>query len=298
MLFNEIYGKYYQTVAAILREAVNGELTRKKLNQLVQDKAFGESLLTIPEALTSGQWPLLDPDMGTPLEAPPHTPLTTLQKRWLKALLLDPKIRLFDVDDTGLEDVEPLFRPEWLVYYDRYSDGDAFDDPEYIRHFHTIRQALKEQKQLEITFRDAKGNLHHTKVSPQYLEYSEKDDRFRLAAEGFRPWMINLSRIEDCRLLNDAAYTSGQVLRNTQTVTMVLTDERNALERVLLHFSHLEKETEKLDGMHYRITLHYDENDAAELLIRILSFGPVLEVIEPEAFKERIRDRLQKQSFY
>ena len=57
MLFSEIYGKYYQTVAAILREAVNGGLTRKKLNRIVQDKAFGESLLTIPEALTSGQWP-------------------------------------------------------------------------------------------------------------------------------------------------------------------------------------------------------------------------------------------------
>ena len=298
MLFSEIYGKYYQTVAAILREAVNGDLTRKKLNRIVQDRAFGESLLTIPEALTSGQWPLLDSDMETPLEAPPQTPLTALQKRWLKALLLDPKIRLFDVDDTGLKDVEPLFRPEWLVYYDRYTDGDDFDDPEYIRRFQIIREALKEQKQLEITFRDAKGNHHHTKVSPQYLEYSEKDDRFRLAAEGFRAWTINLSRIEDCRLLNDAAYTTGQVLRNTQTVTMVLTDERNALERVLLHFSHLEKETEKLDDMHYRIILHYDENDAAELLIRILSFGPVLEVIEPEAFKERIRDRLQKQSFY
>lgn len=297
MLFSEIYGKYYLTVATILREAVNGELTRKKLNRIVQDKAFGESLLTIPEALTSGQWPLLDSDMETPLEAPPHTPLTTLQKRWLKALLLDPKIRLFDVDDTGLKDVEPLFRPEWLVYFDRYTDGDAFDDPEYIRHFHIIREALREQKQLEITFRDAKGNLHHTKVSPQYLEYSEKDDRFRLAAEGFRAWMINLSRIEECRLLNDAAYTSGQVLRNTQSVTMLLTDERNALERVLLHFSHLEKETEKLDDMHYRITLHYDEKDVTELLIRILSFGPVLEVKEPETFKNYIRDRLQKQYF-
>ena len=31
MLFHEIYGSYYQTVCAILREAGNGELT-KKLN--------------------------------------------------------------------------------------------------------------------------------------------------------------------------------------------------------------------------------------------------------------------------
>lgn len=295
MLFSEIYGKYYQAVACILREAAEGSLTRKRLNQIVQEEAFGESLMTIPDALLSGQWPLLNVEMETPLASPPRMPLTMLQKQWLKALLLDPRIRLFDVDDTGLENIEPLFRQEWICYYDRYSDGDPFEEPAYIQNFRTIRRALQEKKQLEIYFHDAKGNLHHTKVSPQYLEYSEKDDRFRLAAEGFRPWMINLSRVQECRILDEAAFTTGQVLRNTQIVTLELTDERNALERVLLHFSHLEKEVKKLDEAHYQVTLHYDEKDETELLIRILSFGPQLTVISPTHFREKIRDRLGKQ---
>lgn len=40
-------------------------------------------------------------------------------------------------------------------------------------------------------------------------------------------------------------------------LVLELTDERNALKRVMLHFSHLEKETERLDDTHYRITLFY-----------------------------------------
>lgn len=295
MLFSEIYGRYYQTVAVILQEAVEGTLTRKQLNQIVQQEAFGESLMTIPDALLSGQWPLLNKEMETSLASPPQMPLTTLQKRWLKALLQDSRIRLFDVDDSGLENVEPLFQQEWLCYYDRYTDGDPFDDPVYIRNFQTISRAFHEKKQLEVFFHDARGNLHHTKVSPQYLEYSEKDDRFRLAAEGYRPLIINLSRMTECRILEETAYTSGQSLRNTQTVTLELSDERNALERVLLHFSHLEKEVKKLDDTHYQITLHSDWKDETELLIRILSFGPQLKVTAPEGFQERIRDRLRKQ---
>lgn len=53
-------------------------------------------------------WPLIRADYSTPLENPPTMPLTTLQKRWLKAILSDPRIQLFDPPMEGLEDVEPL----------------------------------------------------------------------------------------------------------------------------------------------------------------------------------------------
>ena len=99
---------------------------------------------------------------------------------------------------------------------------------------------------------------------PFHLEYSAKDDTFPPA------------RI--CEL------------------TMLLHDERNGLERVLLHFSHFEKETLHLDDHLYQIKLLYDKNDETELLIRVLSFGPILEVVAPSSFVSLIQDRLQKQS--
>ena len=76
---------------------------------------------------------------------------------------------------------------------------------------------------------------------------------------------------------------------------MELTDERDTLSRVLLHFSHLEKETTRLDDTHYRVTLHYDRNDETEMLIRILSFGPTVRVTEPEHLRQRLRERLMMQ---
>ena len=36
MLFSEVYGTYYNVIAAVLSEAVAGTLTRQRLNALVQ----------------------------------------------------------------------------------------------------------------------------------------------------------------------------------------------------------------------------------------------------------------------
>ena len=124
MLFNEVYGAYYNAVAAILSEAVKGEVTDKRIYEIVRDKAFSESVLTIPAALKDGAWPLIAKDGSTPIKHEPKMPLTELQRRWLKALLSDPRIKLFVIDETGLEDVEPLYKPDVFVYFDRYSDGD------------------------------------------------------------------------------------------------------------------------------------------------------------------------------
>jgi len=52
---------------------------------------------------------------------------------------------------------------------------------------------------------------------------------------------------------------------------------------------------EKQDDLHYRILVTYNEEDETEMLIRLLSFGPVVKVRSPEDFVMKIRDRLIKQ---
>ena len=295
MVFHEIYSSYYLVTAAILREAVHNTLTGKKLNALVQKHAFSESLLTIPDSLKSERWRLLHKDFTTPLEEEPSMLLTLQEKRWLKALLLDPRIQLFEPDMKGLEDVEPLFTPDMIVYYDRYTNGDNYKDPDYIRHFKAVLQALREKCDLYVSFHSGQNTNLKLVVTPYYLEYSEKDDRFRLIAAGRRKrWAINLSRITECEL----AYTGEPaVLRDgsKDTVTFELEDRRNTMERVLLHFSHLEKETKRLDETHYRVTLKYDRQDETEMVIRILSFGSAVRVTEPDHFIDLLRERIEKQ---
>ena len=298
MIFSEIYGSYFKAVSAILAKAVDGVLTERELTRTVLANAFGESLITIPAKLTDGSWPLLTKDYGTPLRHKPHMPLTTLEKQWLKALLLDPRVRLFDPSEEGLEDVEPLFTPGQFVYFDRYADGDDFTDPAYIAHFRLILQAMHEKRKLRVRFHGHRGTRQSYLCIPYKLEYSSKDDKFRLLT-GYKGWplTVNLSRIDSVQLLDlwdESEYRLPQ--EREATLVMELLDIRNALERTMLHFSDLEKETERIGDRRYRITLRYRQGDETEILIRILSFGPVLKVIEPEGMVAQIRDRLAKQS--
>ena len=297
MIFSEIYGTYFKAVSAILSKAVDGVLTERELTRTVLENAFGESLVTIPAKLTDGSWPLLTDDFGTPLRHKPHTPLTLLEKQWLKALLLDPRVRLFAPSCAGLEDVEPLFTPDQFVYFDRYADGDPYDDPRYIEHFRMILRAMHEKRKLRVRLHGQRGNRQSYVCIPYKLEYSSKDDKFRLiTGSRNKPLTVNLSRIDSVHLLEP--WSEEEYRRPSEReeeLVMELYDSRNALERAMLHFSDLEKETERMDDRRYRITLHYRQGDETEILIRILSFGPVLKVLEPESMVAQIRERLVKQ---
>ena len=300
MLFSEIYGSYFNVVAAVLSEASAACLTDKRMTELIQDKAFAESTLSIPAALKKETWPLLDKELNTVIQHSPTMPLTELQKRWLKALLQDPRIALFNPDTTGLVDVEPLYKPGTFVLFDQYNDGDPYEDENYIACFRTVLQSIREKRMLRIRFRGHTGIRHSLVCMPYRLEYSAKDDKFRLQSRGKRNiHTINLARVRSCELLEEYDADSMQIPQERMCeLTMLLHDERNALERVLLHFSHFEKETLKLDHQLYQIKLRYDKDDETELLIRVLSFGPMLEVVSPTAFIELIRERLNKQCSY
>lgn len=297
MLFSEVYGTYYNVIADVLSEAVSGTLTQERLYEIVQEKAFGESTLTIPANLRNGTWLLLTEDLKTPLRHKPTMPLTTLQKRWMKTLLQDPRIRLFGMDDTGLEDIEPLFPMDAIVYYDRYTDGDPYDNPRYIENFRAVLAAIREKRLLRVRFTSRLGERRSWVCRPMRLEYSAKDDKFRLiAAGGRRPTSLNIARIRSVTLLEPYDPEKQTDSRpRTDVLILEVADERNALERVMLHFSHFEKQAEQIDERHYRLTLHYDRDDETELLIRVLSFGPMVKAVAPERFISLIRERLQKQ---
>ena len=297
MIFSEVYGSYFKAVSAILAKAEEGNLTERELTRTVLETAFGESLITIPAKLTSGSWPLLKKDFTTPLRHTPHTPLTTLEKQWLKALLLDPRVRLFSPSEEGLEDVEPLFTPDQFVYFDRYTDGDDFTDTKYIEHFQLILRALREKRRLRVRFHGHRGTRNSYLCIPYRLEYSSKDDKFRLiTGSRSKALTVNLSRIDSVHILDPWEENEYSLPREREkALVMDLFDSRNALERAMLHFSDLEKETERIDDKRYRITLHYRQGDETEILIRILSFGPVLKVIEPASMVSQIRERLTKQ---
>ena len=85
------------------------------------------------------------------------------------------------------------------------------------------------------------------------------------------------------------------MLSQIKTVEFELVDERNALERVLLHFAHFEKQAERLEANKYKVTVKYEKDDETEMVIRILSFGPMVKVTAPQHFVDLIKERLISQ---
>ncbi len=45
----------------------------------------------------------------------------------------------------------------------------------------------------------------------------------------------------------------------------ILKDQRNALERVLLHFAHFEKRAKKIDDERYSVMVNYDKEDETKI---------------------------------
>ena len=299
MLFNEIYGLYYNTVSKILSKAIDNNLKNEDIEKIIRENAFNESNLIIPRLLKENKWLLLDENYKTPIKNKPDRPMTILEKRWLKSILIDKRVKLFmDISPDILEDIKPLFTEDDYVLFDKYNDGDPYESEEYIYNFRKILSAIKSNSSLLLSYFNRKNILNKAIVKPEKLEYSEKDDKFRLVTSGCSYLrLVRLSKIKYCKILTDYKLNNNHFMPkdNKENIIIELTDYRNALERVMIHFSHFEKEAERVSYNKYRIKIYYDSSDRTEMVIRILSFGPFVKVIEPESFIDLIKERLKKQ---
>lgn len=293
MLFNEIYSAYYNTISKILSSVLEGKNDDETLRKIVEQNAFYDSVLTILPSLREERWQLLAGNT-TPIKNPPDTPVSTLEKRWLKAVLQDERIKLFGVKIEGLEDVKPLFTYEDYIVYDKYADGDPYDDENYVRLFRFILSAIREKKSLEVVMKNAYDKKRTIVCLPLKMEYSEKDDKFRVivALDG-KTIVVNMARIIDVKY-SDKEISKGGV-RQQRVLKLRIIDDRNTLERVMLHFAHFEKSTVKTGEKEYLADVKYDIADEPEMVMRVLAFGPMVEVIAPDSVRKTIIKKLKRQ---
>ncbi len=317
-LFSEIYGAYFRTAGRILSA---GTISAKEIQCMIQEEAFRDSMLFLPQKLmpdTPESWGLLRKREDSTLERVTHSAppsfLTLLQKRWLKSKLTDPKMQLFlsDAELAALEeqlgDVQPLYPAEIFRYFDRFGDGDPYDDPHYRRIFRMVLEAMARQETAAVDYISGSGKALQGVFLPLRMEYSRKNDKFRvLCCRAGRhgtggTGVLNIGRITDIRM-------TGRQLRNApppeevlsqrrcrEPVQVLVSGERNGIERFLMEFSAYEKHTE-WDAEHGRcmVQLWYDTQDETEVLIRLLGFGPVLEILGPPAFRAQAAERVERQ---
>ncbi|MBQ9116131.1 MAG: WYL domain-containing protein [Clostridia bacterium] len=299
-LFSELYGAYYNAVAKIIAEAINSPVTVKKLRAIIENEAFSESASVILSAFDEQRWQILNPDGSTAIKRIPTMPMTELEKRWLKAISLDPRLALFGEVFPELDGVAPLFTPDDYRIFDQYADGDNYQSADYIENFRTALAALRSGDPLFVRYLSARGERMTTVLTPINIEYSEKDDKFRLVGHSrSRTLTLNMNRVLSCQIYDGEASGYREPEKPPQhCIVLEILNERNALERVLLHFAHFKKQAERIDEKRYKLTLWYDRGDDTEIVIRVLSFGARLKVLSPDSFAELIRERLRKQLSY
>ena len=63
----------------------------------------------------------------------------------------------------------------------------------------------------------------------------------------------------------------------------------------MLQFAEYEKQTEKEEDGSYLCKIFYDIEDEKALLDEILSFGPLIKVLGPSDFLEKVIERVKRQ---
>ena len=266
MIFNEVYGCYYNAVSKIIENAIDGELTDRKLNDLSKQYAFEESNLTIVPSIKNQQWQLIDENMKTPILNKPRMPLTMIEKRWLKTISNDSKFKLFNENTEKMDNIEALYNPDEIVYFDRYIDGDE--------------NAIRKRK-----------------YCPIKIEYSDKDDKFRVIC-GQNEYIstLNIDRIVELEVLDEHFNSSEKICKKEKNqLILEIIDERNALERVMMKFACYKKQVERVDDEKYLMTMDYNEEDETDILIQIMNFGSLVNIKSPSELKSEMKNRLKKQ---
>ncbi|MDE6749560.1 MAG: WYL domain-containing protein [Lachnospiraceae bacterium] len=313
-LFSEIYSCYYQVLRHLLSS--QDALTIQDIRLQICGEGFEESLISIIPKLEDGTWNLFEKDgklYRSRLSSSFITPVSDLEKSYLKALLSDPRMGLFlgqeqlEALDKMLVFVAPLWRPEQFYYFDRFADSDSYEDENYRNCFRTLLQAQKQNRYVDIDYTSPNGRRVHHHYVPARLEYSVKNDKFRILAlkhvhrDKYLLEILNVSRIQSVQLMEKTLSSSVDIDEMIQRsyykepLRLRIVNKRNALERAMLHFANYEKNTTKIDEDTYECLIYYNQNMETELLIEVMSFGPMLTVLENERFLNDLKARLQRQ---
>lgn len=308
-MFSEIYSAYYDITERILRKK---EVTKAEIQEVIRSHGFSETMLFLePELTGEDDFGLLKKSGNmyrSILKKSPRIPLTTLEKRWLSAVLRDRKCGLFLDKDQRRElleilGAEPLFSADQFCFFDRYSDGDDYENEGYIKHFRDILTAINEKRLVKITFNTRKGNRITHYFLPVKLEYSSKNDRFRAYVIRYkreRPvegGIINLSQVTLTELTEIVPTETAVPFEQKKTAVVRVLNERNAVNRFMMEFAELERVSEYDEASGECIVrMKYRLKDETEILIRILSFGAMAEVIEPADLRGKIKERVQRQN--
>ena len=142
---------------------------------------------------------------------------------------------------------------------------------------------------------------------PLRLLYSMKEDCFRLYAVSLEqiPYqqitIFRMDRVIHVKILQDRKIPDIDVeqwmkkRKEEKPIVVRIKNEKKAVERFMIQMTDCEKETKEEEDQSVVVKIFYRQEQRQELVTRLLSIGPALEVLEPEEIREEIRGKIREQ---
>ena len=240
-------------------------------------------------------------------------PLTKIEVRWLLTVLDDSlsKVFLSENEIQHIRDALSMapFKTEKINldainYFDRYNIEERFMQGKKhivqkgrmtdkdISHIKKIYSAIEHKHKICVRFRIWNGDKRKTTCAPVRIEYSCRDDVFRVwyvQREKKQIRKINVPRIICVEELDGQDYDLEDETKLldklfNETMTDIKVEfyqgKKNLPDRILTEFSLWKKEcVYDTSTKRYTMTLHYSTLDEKEIMIRLLSYGPYIKIV-------------------
>ncbi|MCM1298341.1 MAG: WYL domain-containing protein, partial [[Eubacterium] siraeum] len=216
-------------------------------------------------------------------------PLTGVEARWLLTVLNDPKADLF-LTAKEKEAVARCisafgyssFKADAVKYFDRYYKETDFKKERGL--LTAVIFAIKNHRVIEASYISKRGNKVVGSFKPLTVEYSKRDDVFRIFAlscgSGAVFTMI-LNGIQEMSVTDNVfdfkkamSELDGFFAQNKSEITVEFYDRRNLTDRILSEFSPWEKQClYNKESELYSLTVSYQKTDELEMVIRLMGYG-------------------------
>lgn len=238
-------------------------------------------------------------------------PLTSIEIQWMINILHNPLSKCFLKEEERAHILEwlgesDLFDINTVVLHDQHIGVEEYYKNSNIgTSTQKIMSAIRNNRMVNVKYKSQYGRLSNYICAPVYIEYSKRDNRFRVRAVSKTNIVktFNLERILDVTILDEtydkvsAETTIEKHLKENECELVIFFSEtRNIPDRVLTEFSCFKKKCVKWGNERYRMTLYYDKEDKREILVRLLSYGSLINVFDDTGdVRHELIERLENQ---
>ena len=313
-LFDETENKYFEFIAHLLQ---NGhKYSKSDINYLVEKYLTGEPDFDVTDTILAteeGEELVLyydDVNYAPIIDANFPIRVGAIEKEALKSLLSNDYIGHFLSQETirkleaSTKDIVCEWAPEKIAIRNVFSDGVTKQNKEYGPVISLLAKAIAEHKAIKYDNirEEKKFEYRNVSVFPVRIEFSIKNDRFRLSAyepNQHRFIKMNLDTIDNIVLTDqlceeDLEMEYREFLKaNTKSVKLDVDPVNHVIERCFRIFSYYDRKARyNKEENKYRLEITYLKVDEAEVIKDILSLGGYATVIEPRQLQKEVYRRV------